>query len=108
MNFLIFCLCICVFWIRSQCSNVTQPDVVTSQIQFLINEEKGLRQKLQTRVSKLRNEAAALNTTIGKCYLSTHRMYGFSIIVQQRGVFVAQKPCLVLVSLVPGPQEWYR
>ena len=65
MNFLIFCSCTCVFWIRSQCANVTQPDAVTSQIQFLINEEKGLRQKLQTRVNKLRNEAAALNTTIG-------------------------------------------
>ena len=69
MTIFILCFCVSVLLPLLQCDNTTQPDAVATQLQFLINEEKDLRQKLQTRVQRLRNEAAALNATIGNFHL---------------------------------------
>lgn len=44
---------------------------VASQIRFLLDEEKALRQKLETRVQKLRQQAASLNNSIVQCSCTT-------------------------------------
>lgn len=55
-------------FISAHASRRAASPSVAAQIRFLLDEEKTLRQKLETRVQKLRQQAANLNNAIGKTH----------------------------------------
>lgn len=65
MKSLFLCLSVTLLWSIARCDNATQHGGVAAQLQLLINEEKDLRRSLESRVQRLKNEVAAVNTTIG-------------------------------------------
>ena len=67
MNFIALISILLYACLEVKCDN--QTDAVAAQLQFLINEERDLRKNLETRVQRLRNEAATINSTIGKGFV---------------------------------------
>ena len=69
MTFLTLLCLVLLVLPETHCDNITLADPLAAQLQFLLNEEKGLRRNLEIRVQRLRNEVLAINNVLGSIHL---------------------------------------
>ena len=97
MNFIALISILLYACLEVKCDN--QTDAVAAQLQFLINEERDLRKNLETRVQRLRNEAATINSTIGKGFVY---FCDCSVIVAPHGVYTTAAEGQYLIQMKHG------